>query len=44
MACKLVETWANVVDQTGVVTGEKLERDERGAATRWALVLEAAAQ
>ena len=44
MACKLVQARANVVDEARMVTGKELERDECGAATRWALVLEAPAQ
>jgi hypothetical protein len=44
VARKLVETWANVVDEAGMIPGEKLERDERRAATGRALVLEPPAQ
>jgi hypothetical protein len=44
VARELVQTRANVVDEAGMVPGEELERDERGAATGRALVLEAPTQ
>jgi hypothetical protein len=39
-----VQARANVVDEAWMVPGEELERDERRASTRRALVLEAPAQ
>jgi hypothetical protein len=44
VARKLVQARANVVDEARVIPGKELERDERGAATGRALVLETAAQ
>ena len=44
VARKLVQERADVVDQARVVAGEKLERDERGAAAGRALVLDSPAQ
>jgi hypothetical protein len=41
---QLVQKRADVVDEPGMVSGEKLERDERRAAAGRALVLDAAAQ
>jgi len=40
VARQFVEARADVVDEARMVAGEKLERDERGAAARGALVLE----
>ena len=41
---ELVEERAHVVDEPGMVTREELERDQRRAAARGALVLEPATQ
>jgi hypothetical protein len=44
VARELVETRADVVDEARMISGEELERDQRGAAARWAFVLEPPAQ
>jgi hypothetical protein len=44
VARQLVQAWADVVDEARMVPREQLERDERRAATGWALVLEAPAK
>lgn len=41
---KLVQERAQVVDEPGMVTRKELERDQRGAAARGALILEPAPQ